>query len=48
MRRIFSGAAAGDTLKPIQPSPYSATRRSAGPLSPPNQTGIPAACAGFG
>src|SRR5216683_2231463 len=29
------------TLKPIQPSPYSATRRNAALLSPPNHTGTP-------
>src|ERR1700719_5246864 len=36
---IFGAASAGERLKPIQPSPYSATRRNAGPLSPPNHTG---------
>ena len=35
-------------LIPIQPSPYSAVRRKAGPLSPPNQIGTDLSLAGLG
>src|SRR5262249_61098303 len=48
MRLIFSAASSGNRLKPIQPSPYSATRRNAGLLSPPNHTGTPLPLTGFG
>ena len=45
---IFAAASFGDNLKPSQPSPYSATRRKAALLSPPNHTGTPFAATGFG
>ena len=42
-----SGTAAASTLKPYQPSPIAATRRSAASLLPPTTTGTPRAT-GFG
>ena len=45
---IFAAADSGSRLKPYQPSPYSATRRRAGSLSPPKMTGTRAPWSGFG
>src|SRR5215203_3762138 len=48
IRPIFSCASSGDTLTPNQPSPISATRLSAGVLSPPNTIGGYGFCTGLG